>query len=178
MHWHCPLGCLMLETARLNEVLNFLCLGTSSPKQRLSLLSAVHQVVCGGNGVRFSQHIAIRDVVFRAAHAVCGISNIKSRSLILCRSHLPGQLKSFSFTAWCCGDPATFDVHIISSVQQRILGEAASAPDHALQVGVISTSYFPTFQPIALAETLGGPAEGAIFTIGTLSQAIGQRGAS
>ena len=37
---------------------------------------------------------------------------------------------------WSRGRPSALDVHVISLLQQQILGEAASTPGHALQVGI------------------------------------------
>ena len=66
---------------------------------------------------------------------------------------------------WSRGLPAALDVHVISPLQQQSLGEAASIPGPALQVGVqrkLTThlaecrSAGVDFVPIVV-EALGGP---------------------
>ena len=49
-----------------------------------------HQVGCGGNGDRISRHNTIQDVIFSAAQCAALASSL--------RTHLPGQLASFSLT--------------------------------------------------------------------------------
>ena len=84
---------------------------------------------------------------------------------------------------WSRGRPAALDVHVISPLQQQTLGEAASTPGHALQVGVqrklashleACRSAGVDFVPI-VAEALGGLAEDSISTIRSLGIAISQR---
>ena len=66
---------------------------------------------------------------------------------------------------WSRGLPAALDVHVISPLQQQSLGEAASIPGPALQVGVqrkLTThlaecrSAGVDFVPIVV-QALGGP---------------------
>ena len=68
---------------------------------------------------------------------------------------------------WSRGRPAALDVHVISPLQQQTMGEAASTPGHALQVGVqrklashlsACRSVGVEFIPFVM-ETLGGLAE-------------------
>ena len=84
---------------------------------------------------------------------------------------------------WSRGRPAALDVHVISPLQQQTLGEAASTPGHALQVGVqrklishlsACRSAGVDFIPIVM-ETLGGLAEDSIATLRSLGKAIAQR---
>ena len=105
-----------------------------------------HQVGCGGNGDRISRHNAICDVLFRAA-----------------------QSAALS-TTWNHGRPAALDIHVISSLQQQTVGEAAFTSGHALQVGVqrklashlsACRSAGVNFIPI-VTEVLGGLAEDTI----------------
>ena len=84
---------------------------------------------------------------------------------------------------WSHGRPAALDVHVISPLQQQTLGEAASIPGHALQVGVQRklTSHLAAcrsagvdFIPI-VAEALGGLAEDSVNIIRAFGKAIAQR---
>ena len=138
-----------------------------------------HQVGCDGNGDRISRHNAIRDVLFSAA---------KSDALAPSREmpYLPNSLSrpaDILLPTWSRGRPAALDVHIISPLQQQIMGESASTPGHALQVGVHRklTSHLSAchsagvdFIPI-MAEALGGQASDAIATIKSIGKAISLR---
>ena len=85
--------------------------------------------------------------------------------------------------SWSCGRPAALDIHVISPLQQQTLSEASVTPGHALQVGVQRklTSNLPACREAGVecipivAETLGGLAEDAIFTVRSLGRAIADR---
>ena len=139
-----------------------------------------HQVGCGGNGDRITRHNAIRDVVFSAAQSAALALSKEMPSLIADSLSRPADV---FLPTWSRGRPAALDVHVISPLQQRTLGEAASTPGHALQVGVQRklTSHLSAcrsagvdFIPIVM-ETLGGLAEDSIATLRSLGKAIAQR---
>ena len=81
---------------------------------------------------------------------------------------------------------AALDVHVISPLQQQLLGEASFTPGHALQVGVgrklaahlsACRSTGTDFIPL-VAETLGGLAEDTIRTVRSIGHAIADRSGS
>ena len=83
---------------------------------------------------------------------------------------------------WNHGRPAALDIHVISSLQQQTVGEAASTPGHALQVGVqcklvshlsACRSAGVDFIPI-VTEVLGRLAEDTISIICAFGEAIGR----
>ena len=84
---------------------------------------------------------------------------------------------------WNHGRPAALDIHVISSLQQQTIGEAAFTLGHALQVGVerklashlsACGSAGVDFIPI-VTEVLSGLAEDTISIIRAFGEAIGQR---
>ena len=139
-----------------------------------------HQVGCGGNGDRISRHNAIRDVVFSAAQSAALAPSKKTPNLVPDSSVRPADVL---LPNWNRGRPAAVDVHVISPLQQQTLGEAASTPGHALQVGVrrklvsnlsACRSVGVEFVPFVI-ETLGGLSEDTISTIRAIGRAVGQR---
>ena len=81
------------------------------------------------------------------------------------------------------GHPAALDVHVISPLQQQIMGKSDFTPGHALQVGMHRklTSHLSAcrsagvdFIPI-VAEALEGLAWDAIATIKSIGKAISLR---
>ena len=92
-----------------------------------------HQVGCGGNGDRITRHNAIRDVVFSAAQSAALAPSKEMPNLIPDSLSRPADV---FLPTWSRGRPAALDVHVISPLQQQTMGEAASTPGHALQVGV------------------------------------------
>ncbi len=84
---------------------------------------------------------------------------------------------------WSLGRPTTFDVLVISPLQELTIAQAAQTPGYALQVGVqrklaanlsACRSSGTDFVPL-VAETLGGLAEDTIRTITIISRAIENR---
>ena len=92
-----------------------------------------HQVGCGGNGDRISRHNAVRDVLFTAAQSAA-LAPTREASGVAPNSH--SRPADIFLPTWHHGRPAALDVHVISSLQQSIVHEAASIPGHALEVGV------------------------------------------
>ena len=123
-----------------------------------------HQVGCRGNGDRITRHNAIRDIVFSAAQSAALAPSKETPNLIPDSSSRPADV---FLPTWCRGRPAALDVQVISPLQQQTLGEAASTPGHALQVGVRRklTSHLSACRSIGVEfipfvmETLGGLAE-------------------
>ena len=139
-----------------------------------------HQVGCGGNGDRITRHNAIRDVVFSAAQSAALAPSKEMPNLIPDSLSRPADV---FLPTWSRGRPAALDVHVISPLQQQTMGEAASTPGHALQVGVqrklashlsACRSVGVEFIPFVM-ETLGGLAEDSIFILRSLGKAIAQR---
>ena len=139
-----------------------------------------HQIGCGGNGDRIFRHNAVRDVLYTAAqsaalaptHEAVGIA---SESL----SH-PADV---FLPACSLGHSAALDVHIISPLEQALVNSVASAPGHALEVGVQRklTAHLQAcrdngvnFIPI-VAKTLGGLAQDAIYLVRSLGKLIAQQ---
>ena len=142
-----------------------------------------HQVGCGGNGDRISRHNAIRDVVFSAAQSAALAPSKETLGLVPSSLSRPADIL---LPNWSCGRPAALDVHVISPLQQQLLGEASFTPGHALQVGVgrkLAThlsacrSNGTDFIPL-VAETLGGLAEDTIRTVRSIGHAIADRSGS
>ena len=117
---------------------------------------------------RISRHNAIRDVFFSAAQSAALAPSVELPNLI------PNSLSKSAdiyIPTWSHGRPAAMDVHVISPLQQQTLGEAATTPGHALQVGVqrklsshLSHCWSVELEFIPLViETLGGLAEDSIF---------------
>ena len=139
-----------------------------------------HQIGCGGNADRIARHNAIRDVLFGAAQSAALAPSREMPNLIPNSLSRPADI---FLPTWSRGRPAALDVHVISPLQQQTLGEAASTPGHALQVGVqrklashleACRSAGVDFVPI-VAEALGGLAEDSISTIRSIGIAISQR---
>ena len=139
-----------------------------------------HQVGCGGNGDRITRHNAIRDVVFSAAQSAALAPSKEMPNLIPDSLSRPADV---FLPTWSRGRPAALDIHVISPLQQQTMGEAASTPGHALQVGVqrklashlsACRSVGVEFIPFVM-ETLGGLAEDSIFILRSLGKAIAQR---
>ena len=135
---------------------------------------------CGGNGDRIARHNAIRDVLFSAAQSAALAPSREMPNMISNSLSRPADVL---LPTWSHGRPAALDVHVISPLQQQTIGEAASTPGHALQVGVQCklTAHLATcrsagvdFIPI-VAEVLGGLAEDLISTIRSLGEAIALR---
>ena len=106
-----------------------------------------HQVGCGGNGDRITRHNAIRDVVFNAAQSAALAPSKEMPNLIPDSLSRPADV---FLPTWSRGRPAALDVHVISPLQQQTMGEAASTPGHALQVGV--QRKLPIYQPAGPSE--------------------------
>ena len=142
-----------------------------------------HQVGCGGNGDRIARHNNIRDVVFTAAQSAALAPSKKAPGLVTGSLSRPADV---FLPSWRCGWPAALDIHVISPLQPQTLSEASVTPGHALQVGVQRklTSNLPACCEAGVecipivAETLGGLAEDAIFTVRSLGRAIADRASS
>ena len=153
----------------------------SSPECRSTAdLFGDHQIGRGDNADKIARHNAIRDVLFGAVQSAALAASREMPNLILNSFSRPADI---FLPTWSCGRPAALDVHVISPLQQQTLGEAASTPGHALQVGVqcklashleACRSAGVDFVPI-VAEALGGLAEDSIFTIRSIGVAIFQR---
>ena len=79
-----------------------------------------------------SCHNAIRDL-FSAAQSAA-LAPLREMPYLI-----PNSLSrpaDILLPTWSWGHPAPLDIHVISPLQQQIMGESASIPDHALQVGV------------------------------------------
>ena len=139
-----------------------------------------HQVGCGGNGDRITRHNAVRDVIFSAAQSAALAPSKEMPNLIPDSSSRPADV---FLPIWSRGRPLAIDVQVISPLQQQIVGSAALAPGHALQVGVQRklTSHLSACRAIGVeflpfvAETLGGLAEDAISVLRSLGKALTQR---
>ena len=136
-----------------------------------------HQVGCGCNGDRITRHNAICDVVFSAAQSAALAPSKEMPNLIPDSLSRPADV---FLPTWSRGRPAALDVHVISPLQQQTMGDAASTPGHALQVGVqrklashlsACRSVGVEFIPFVM-ETLGGLAEDSIFILRSLGKAI------
>ena len=135
---------------------------------------------CGGNGDRITRHNAIRDIVFNAAQSAALAPSKEMANLIPDSSSRPADV---FLPTWSRGQPAALDVHVISPLQQHTLGEAASTPGHALQVGVRRklASHLSSCRSVGVefipfvVETLGGLAEDSISILHSLGKAISQR---
>ena len=92
-----------------------------------------HQVGYGGNGNRITRHNAIRVIIFSAAQYAALAPSKEMPSLIADFLSRPADV---FLPTWSRDRPAALDVYVISPLQQQTLGEAASTPGHALQVGV------------------------------------------
>ena len=118
-----------------------------------------HQVACGGNGDRIARHNAIHDVLYSAAQSAALGPSKEMPHLV---SSSLSRLADIYLPTW--SRPAALDVHVISPLQQQTLGEAASTPGHALQVGVRRklTSHLAECRSVGVefipivAEALGG----------------------
>ena len=84
---------------------------------------------CGGNGNRITRHNAIQDAIFSATQSAALVPSKKMPNLISDSLSRPADV---FFPTWSRGQPVVLDVHVISSLQQQTLGEAASTPGHAL----------------------------------------------
>ena len=82
-----------------------------------------HQVGCDGNGDRISHHNAIRDVLFGAAQSAALAPSREMPYLIPSSLSRPADIL---LPTWSRGRPAALDVHVISPLQQQIMGESAS----------------------------------------------------
>ena len=82
-----------------------------------------HQVGCGGNGDRISRHNSIHDVPPSQPPSKNLVPNSQSRPADILN---PNRSRC---------RPAALDVHVISPLQRQTLGQAASTPGHALEVG-------------------------------------------
>ena len=127
-----------------------------------------------------TRHNAIRDVVYSAAQSAALAPSKEMPNLIADSLSRPADV---FLPTWSHGRPAALDIHVISPLQQQTLGEAASTPGHALQVGVqrklashlsACRSVGVEFVPVVM-ETLGGMAEDSISILRSLGKAIAQR---
>ena len=142
-----------------------------------------HQVGCGGNGDRISRHNAVRDVVFAAAQSAALAPSKETPGVVPNSMSRPADIL---LPNWSCGRPVALDVHIISPLQQQLVGEASFTPGHALQVGVqrklaahlsACRSTGTDFIPL-VAETLGGLDRDTIRTVKSIGHAIADRSGS
>ena len=140
------------------------CHGTADP-------FGDHQVGCGGNGDRISRHNSIRDGPPSQPPSKNLVPNSQSRPADILN---PNRSRC---------RPAALDVHVISPLQRQTLGQAASTPGHALEVGTrrklashlsACRSVGMEFIPL-VTETLGGLSGDTINTIRSLGLAIEQR---
>ena len=154
--------------------------GPSTALVQNATTQQTHQVGCGGNGDRITHHNAIRDIVFSATQSAALAPSEEMPNLIPDSSSRPANV---FLPTWSRGWPAALDVQVISPLQQQTLGEAASTPGHALQVGVRRklTSHLSACRLIGVEfisfvmETLGGLAEDSISILHSLGKAISQR---
>ena len=77
--------------------------------------------------------------------------------------------------SWSCGRPAALDIHVISPLQQQTLSVLLSPRVMLFRSGYSEAGV--ECIPI-VAETLGGLAEDAIFTVRSLGRAIADRAGS
>ena len=91
-----------------------------------------HQVGCGGNGDRIHRHDSVWDALFSAAQTAALAPRKEVPSLIPGTSSRPANVY---LPNWMRGQPAAIDVHVISTLQQLTLKEAAVTQGHALSVG-------------------------------------------
>ena len=120
-----------------------------------------HQVGCGGNGDRIHRHDCVRDALFSAAQTAALAPRKEVPSLIPGTSSRPADVY---LPNWTRGKPAALDLHVISTLQQLTLKEAAVTQGHALSVGEerkraahseACHAVGVTFIPMVV-ETLGG----------------------
>ena len=139
-----------------------------------------HQVGCGGNGDRIHRHDSVRDVLFSAAQTAALAPRKEVPSLIPGTSSRPADVY---LPNWMRGQPAALDVHVISTLQQLTLKEAAVTQGHALSVGEerkraahseACHAVGVTFIPMVV-ETLGGWGEEAALTVKIIGQLQGLR---
>ena len=91
-----------------------------------------HQVGCGGNGDRIHRHYSVRDALFSAAQTAALAPRKEVPSLIPGPSSRPADI---DLPNWIRGQPAALDVHVISTLQQLTLKEAAVTQGHVHSVG-------------------------------------------
>ena len=96
------------------------------------------------------------------------------------------RLADVFLPTWSHDRPVAIDIHVISPLQQQVLGKAASIPGHALQVGVqrklalhlsACRAVGVEFVPFVM-ESLGGLAEDSISILQSLGRAISLRAGS
>ena len=87
---------------------------------------------CGGNGDRIHRHDSVREALFSAAQTAALAPRKEVPSLIPGTSSRPADVY---LPNWMRGQPAALDVHVISTLQQLTLKEAAVTQGHALSVG-------------------------------------------
>ena len=138
-----------------------------------------HQVGCGGNGDRILRHDSIREL-FSAAQLAALAPRKEAPSLIPGSNSHPADVYLLN---WVRGQPAAFDVTVMSTLQQQTLSGAASVQGHALQVGEdrkmaahadACQAVGVVFVPLVM-ETLGGWCDEAIRTICRIGRQQGQR---
>ena len=131
-----------------------------------------------GSGCGYAR--LIRDVVFCAAQSAALAPSKETPNLVPSSQSRPADIL---IPNWSRGRPAALDVHVISPLQRQTLGQAASTPGHALEVGTrrklashlsACRSVGVEFIPL-VTETLGGLSGDTINTIRSLGLAIEQR---
>ena len=139
-----------------------------------------HQVGCGGNGDRIHRHDSVRDALFSAAQTAALAPRKEVPSLIPGTSSRPADVY---LPNWMRGQPAALDVHVISTLQQLTLKEAAVTQGYALSVGEerkraahseACHAVGVTFIPMVV-ETLGGWVEEAALTVKIIGRLQGLR---
>ena len=88
-----------------------------------------HQVGYGGNGDRIHRHNSIRGALFSAAQTAALAPRTEMPFLIPGTSSRPADIY---LPNWTRGKPAALDIHVISTLQQLTLKEAATTQGHAL----------------------------------------------
>ena len=135
----------------------------------------IHQVGCGGNGGRIHRHNSVRDALFSAAQTTALAPRKEMPSLIPGTSSRPAYVY---LAIWTRGKPAALDVHVISTLQQLTLKEAATTQGHEERKRAAhSEAYYSagvTFIPMVV-ESLGGWGEEAVHTIKNIGRHLFQR---
>ena len=78
-------------------------------------------------------HNAICDALFEAAQSEALAPTREASGVVADSLSRPADIL---LPMWQCGHPAALDIYIISPFQDLTLSAAASAPSHALNVGV------------------------------------------
>ena len=139
-----------------------------------------HQVACGGNGDRIRRHDSLCDVLFSAAQSAALAPRKEVPFLISGACSRPADVY---LPCWVRGQPAAFDVTVISPLQQLTVQRAALVQGHALTVGeerkLASHSAACHSAGLTLVslvvETIGGWSSEAVKTIRSIGRLQGQR---